>query len=194
MSEFGEQMVFRKLLERHERVQIPKIQRDYAQGRVSAGEVRTEFLKALSHALKLPKRDPSLPLNLDFVYGSVEGDNDTKFLPLDGQQRLTTLFLIHWYAAWSNECLGEFRDWIAPNSESLFTYDVRPTSEDFFDALVRFDPEEAPIKETVISALIKNQPWYFRYWRLDPTIQSVLTCSMRYMQISTCMKTCMPAF
>ncbi|XUP88632.1 hypothetical protein B6672_009185 [Campylobacter jejuni] len=32
---------------------------------------------------------------LDFIYGSVKND---VFLPLDGQQRLTTIFLLYWYS------------------------------------------------------------------------------------------------
>jgi uncharacterized protein with ParB-like and HNH nuclease domain len=38
-----------------------------------------------------PNRD------LDFVYGSTEQEEEIeKFIPLDGQQRLTTLFLLQW--------------------------------------------------------------------------------------------------
>ena len=33
--------------------------------------------------------------HLDFIYGT-GGTDQGEFLPLDGQQRLTTIFLIHW--------------------------------------------------------------------------------------------------
>src|SRR5437773_11386083 len=99
MSDFGSQIIYKQLLRRHEFIRIPMIQRDYAQGRPAEGEVRTEFLGALEGALRRPADDPSLPLNLDFIYGSVEGQQETRFYPLDGQQRLTTLFLLHWYLA-----------------------------------------------------------------------------------------------
>jgi uncharacterized protein with ParB-like and HNH nuclease domain len=95
MSGFGGQINFKQLLDRHQRVRIPMIQRDYAQGRPSEEEIRKEFLDALHSALSLPSDHESLPLNLDFIYGSVEGDKESRFLPLDGQQRLTTLFLLH---------------------------------------------------------------------------------------------------
>ena len=62
---------FSKLIERHGRVQIPVIQRDYAQGRADQHIVRDDFLKSLHDALCLPEDDPLLPLDLDFVYGSV---------------------------------------------------------------------------------------------------------------------------
>lgn len=174
MSDFGKQMIFKKLWDEHRKVEIPLIQRDYAQGRESAADVRDEFLKALKYALGLPFDDPSLPLNLDFIYGSVEGDKESSFLPLDGQQRLTTLFLLHWYAAWQDECLKEFRAWMTSETESCFSYSVRPSSEEFFDRLMAFDPESAPAETSSVSGLITDQSWYFRYWRLDPTIQAVL--------------------
>ena len=59
---------------------IPRIQRDYAQGRESASatEIRNNFIKALHKALVSGKG-----INLDFIYGSIEnlgehnGENGT---------------------------------------------------------------------------------------------------------------------
>ena len=174
MSEFGQQIIFKQLLDRHGRVQVPMIQRDYAQGRESEAEVRKEFLDALHGALSLSADDAALPLNLDFIYGSVEGDGVTRFLPLDGQQRLTTLFLLHWYLAWRDGCWKEFLELLCPDGNSRFSYAVRPSSTEFYDALVKFQPEGSPDSLESLNHLVKNQSWYFRYWRLDPTIQSSL--------------------
>lgn len=174
MNAFGSQVIYKQLLRRHGRIRIPMIQRDYAQGRALESEVREEFLGALESALKLPADDPSLPLNLDFIYGSVEGHQETRFYPLDGQQRLTTLFFLHWYLAWNDECWPDFRALFRINEHSRFSYSVRPDSNDFFDALVAFEPECRPSDVALLSGLFKNQPWYFRRWRLDPTIQSAL--------------------
>ena len=75
------------------KISIPIIQRDYAQGRKTEEitRVRERFLDSLYEALK------DSPIILDFVYGDV--NKDGVMIPLDGQQRLTTLFLLHWYAA-----------------------------------------------------------------------------------------------
>ena len=72
-------------------IEIPLIQRDYAQGRTDAraSDIRERFLDVLHEALT-EGRD----VGLDFIYGDVE---DGTLRPLDGQQRLTTLFLLHWY-------------------------------------------------------------------------------------------------
>ena len=73
MSSIGSQINYKQLLDRHGTIRVPMIQRDYAQGRPSETEVRDAFLDALERALQKPTGDPALPLNLDFVYGSVEG-------------------------------------------------------------------------------------------------------------------------
>lgn len=168
-------ITYRELLARHGRVRVPMIQRDYAQGRPSEGEVRDEFLNALESALRKPATDSTLPLNLDFVYGSVEGEGDASFLPLDGQQRLTTLFLLHWHLAWVDNRWDEFTAmFLTAGGLSRFTYRVRPSSKEFFDALAACRPIGRPSEVASLSELVKDQPWYFRNWRLDPTIQSVL--------------------
>jgi hypothetical protein len=174
MSDFGSQIIYKQLLQRHERVRIPMIQRDYAQGRPAEAEVRNEFLAALEGALRRPADDLSLPLNLDFIYGSIEGQHEKRFCPLDGQQRLTTLFLLHWYLAWSDDQWDVFREMFRTHNHSRFSYSVRPSSNEFFDELVTYEPECRPGDVDQLSRLITNQPWYFRSWRLDPTIQSTL--------------------
>jgi hypothetical protein len=175
VSELETPINFKQLLALHGRIQIPIIQRDYAQGRPNEEEVREDFLAALEVALRKPAGDPALPLNLDFIYGSTEGTDTTRFLPLDGQQRLTTLFLLHWYLACLDGEMPAFSTLFRIGSKSRFSYAVRTSSNEFFDALVCFEPTDNLKEVPEISTLIMNQPWYFRSWRLDPTIQSVLT-------------------
>lgn len=174
MSNLGSQIIYKQLLQRHGRIRIPMIQRDYAQGRPSEEEVLEDFLAALGGALNKSADDPTLPLNLDFIYGSVEGDGETRFLPLDGQQRLTTLFLLHWYLAWKDQQWDEFGQMFRSNGHARFSYSVRPSSNEFFDKLVAYKPDNRPEQVQQLSELITDQPWYFRSWRLDPTIKSTL--------------------
>lgn len=107
-----------------EKVDIPRIQRDYAQGRSAEAERRENFLNAICEHL----RDYN-PLHLDFIYGKLEQEIKV-FYPIDGQQRLTTLFLLHWYFGVID---GKFDE-----LEILkkFSYDTRPSSRDFCIALV----------------------------------------------------------
>lgn len=171
----GNQTTLRGLLQRHRAIVVPLIQRDYAQGRRDEEEVREEFLDSLARALLLPAGHPTLPLNLDFVYGSIDGSERGIFQPLDGQQRLTTLFLLHWYCAWQDGSWTDFEQvFVDDVLGSRMTYQVRASSAEFFDQLVRFRPTQRPDSVDAVSAVIEDQSWYFRSWRLDPTVQSVL--------------------
>lgn len=139
---------------------IPRIQRDYAQGRngKSVNRVREKFLDALHNAIQ-----NHAAITLDFVYGDVE---DGKLTLLDGQQRLTTLFLLHWFAAKKASIDKKEFDFL-----THFSYATRFSSRDFCKAIVEkeinFDCEK-------LSEEIKNQSWYPYDWKNDPTIQSML--------------------
>ena len=74
------------------KVIVPLIQRDYAQGRKGKEYIRSSFLSEIEGHLQ-----QETELTLDFVYGNTEND---AFHPLDGQQRLTTLWLVHWFVAY----------------------------------------------------------------------------------------------
>ena len=138
---------------------IPKIQRDYAQGRKSAGNIRREFLKTLKEALNGEK------ITLDFIYGDI--NNNGIFTPLDGQQRLTTLFLIHWYAA-KKESIKEECDFL-----QNFSYETRMSSRDFCESIILyFQPDFNSDKELIYQ--IQNQMWFPDEWLKDPTIKSML--------------------
>ena len=166
---------FSALLRRCRRVVVPRIQRDYAQGSDSHREVRERFLESLYAALSPPEGHERVPLNLDFVYGSIEQDGGAdSFQPLDGQQRLTTLFLLHWYLAWRDGQLPQFRDLAADGNYSRFCYRVRPSSTYFFDRLVHLEPAATPDAVPGVKDLIEDQPWFVLHWRRDPTVESVL--------------------
>ena len=75
-------------------IRIPVIQRDFAYGRIEESDKRESLISKLySH---LEPNNP-IPYILDFVYGKI--DSDKNFYPIDGQQRLTTLYLLHLYLA-----------------------------------------------------------------------------------------------
>lgn len=143
------------------KIEIPIIQRDYAQGRKNdeVKRIREKFLDSLFQSIINDKQ-----ITLDFVYGDVSQDGN--LIPLDGQQRLTTLFLLHWYVAKkenidSNEC-GFLNN---------FSYTSRSSSRDFCQELVYYSPD---FSNLILSEGIKDQAWYPYEWKNDPTIQSML--------------------
>jgi hypothetical protein len=180
MSKFTEtRITFPRLFSQFSRVEIPIIQRDYAQGRKTAEDVRSGLLEAMFEALDRGSSDKALPLDLDFVYGSITKTRDDAkevlaFAPLDGQQRLTTLFLLHWFSAWKDGEGDKFREVYRYGDKSRFAYLVRPSSTEFFDTLSGFFPDPTDMGEGELSSFIEEQPWFFLYWKQDPTIQSAL--------------------
>ena len=150
-------MTFRQLLQKHDIV-IPVIQRDYAQGRRDERLVRESFVAALKEALTENKT-----LMLDFIYGEVE---DGVFLPFDGQQRLTTLFLLHWYAVSRKEESDPRHDDLRALLRR-FRYEVRESSQNFCRELA----EHADILRQNVSgsekpsSLITDECWFSPAWK-----------------------------
>ena len=156
----GKVLNFYSLLEKQD-IEIPIIQRDYAQGRKDKKEIRQNFLMAIKDSL-----DNSKSIKLDFIYGSTTNE---KFQPLDGQQRLTSLFLLYWYASIvCNESNSDTRQKL-----SKFSYETRISSREFCNSLINniiiIDNKDVSIKSQIIDA-----SWFFLSWKKDPTIDSML--------------------
>jgi hypothetical protein len=141
------------------KIAIPIIQRDYAQGRIDAeiNRIRARFLNSLYQAIMADS------VTLDFVYGDI--NTNGVMTPLDGQQRLTALFLLHWYAA-KKENIDAAEHQFLGN----FSYETRYSARDFCSFLIRFNPSF--IKK--LSEEIVDQAWFPLDWKKDPTISSML--------------------
>lgn len=153
----------KELLDKYS-VVIPQLQRDYAQGRDEAKELRVRFLSQILRVL----REEEERLNLDFVYGydkALSPNHHPIFYPLDGQQRLTTLWLLHWYLL-PSESVAEEREWLL-----RFSYRTRSSSTRFCQLLV----EHAVVDDSRLDvAAIKDQPWYRQSYNADATIAAML--------------------
>lgn len=169
----GSTLTFIELINKVDSIQIPLLQRDYAQGREEVAEVRRQFLNSIKRALL--EEHPSQPLDLDFIYGNFEGSDPSFFSVLDGQQRLTTLFLLHWYLAVKEGRLREFQDSFLSDSGSKFTYKVRVSASEFFNTLAAADDIVLTSGQNAISDLIVDRQWFFLSWKSDPTVKSCLT-------------------
>lgn len=164
-----EKLSFWQLLETRS-IEIPIIQRDYAQGRATKEKVRNDFLEALKNALS------ENPIELDFVYGS---EKDNILQPLDGQQRLTTLFLLHWFIANKEGKLD-----VAKEHLLKFIYETRISSREFckglidksidYQKLLPIDKETGITIENQLSKTVKNASWFVISWKNDPTISAML--------------------
>ena len=137
-------------------ITIPRIQRAYAQGRSDAHAVKTRerFLSAIHAGLI------NNGLTLDFIYGNIQNG---QLIPLDGQQRLTTLWLLHWYA--------DKKEGINDKRLARFSYNTRYSARDFLIKLVNYEPTW----KTHLSDEIKNEGWFPMEWSNDPTVRGMLT-------------------
>lgn len=160
------QYTIKELLNNYQ-VIVPQLQRDYAQGRESEIDLRVSFIKKIQDSLK----NDTESLNLDFVYGYTEpiSSESKAFIPLDGQQRLTTLWLMLWF-------LSPRENFMIPNEHqkllSNFTYETRLSSKRFCSNLVDkpLDLQTADL----LSKKIIDAPWFMASWSNDPTIISML--------------------
>jgi hypothetical protein len=141
---------------------IPTIQRDYALGRRNKANAfnRHNFLCALKRAVCTTEYLP-----LDFVYGV---DNETMFIPLDGQQRLTTLWLLHWYVAYKSKILSRPE---IKGTLMKFSYETRISSTDFCKSLCELTPNTS---QKSLRNWITKQTWFYHQYKQDPTIMGML--------------------
>lgn len=160
------------------KIVIPTFQRDYAQGRSGKEDLRKRFLNEIKSSLESSDSE----LLLDFVYGTKKEDI---IYPLDGQQRLTTLWVLMWYAVFMTQTteadIEKYRR-ILQN----FTYETRSSSKDFIVWLCnKFltsksskeykDKKQKYEKSTILlSDFIQNQTGFYSGWKQDPTVQSIL--------------------
>ena len=144
-------------------VKIPIMQRDYAQGRTSKKieRIRDVFLGAIFSALKNRQS-----LTLDFVYG-YKREKEDNFYPLDGQQRLTTLYLLHWYIAAREGHIDSAKEIL-----KRFSYETRHSSRVFCLELSKYCPN---VFSENLDEHITNESWFMQSWEHDATISSMLT-------------------
>ena len=170
----AEELSFLDIVRREGNIKIPLIQRDYAQGRSSkkVTSIRERFIKDIYNCIINKTR-----LNLDFVYGATD---NKRFIPLDGQQRLTTLFLLHIYLdglrGEQNEKLNFFFTYETRDSSRLFCEKIIANRYELFSVKSlsnRKDPNSNEAKPTP-SSIIQDQSWWLNKWNADPTIDGML--------------------
>ncbi len=166
-----------QLLKRFDKVEIPLIQRDYAHGRIKNEKenydskelddvllIRDSLIDALFNAV-----EGTNDLLLNFIYGKHierEKTREHVFIPIDGQQRLTTMYLFHWYIfkkTNNTEGINELRK---------FSYATRSTSRSFCEYLCS---EGFTVDfRASLDEQIRNCTWFSGSYENDPTIKSMI--------------------
>lgn len=181
-------------------IEVPIIQREYAQGRKTPKvvSIRKRFVKDLADVIRANEKGDKKEIHLGFVYGKIEGRENQerkrinkeavtsildavkyyadkmelkisaqieeyedsketistlKFIPLDGQQRLTTLYLLHWFLYFkgakseNTQWLGNFK---YTNRKSTLAFCNLLATGDFIDDLKKKKEENTSIKNTIV--------------------------------------------
>lgn len=132
---------------------IPALQRDYVQG--GRDYIIDAFLNQLLAALK-----GEIQIDLNYLYGSMEKDKG--FVPIDGQQRLITLWLLHLYIYTKN----------GKNFPVELGFATREFANEFSAKLK--DNLKNYIKSKDLVKDIIDSPWFVIGWQYDITVANML--------------------
>lgn len=110
-----------------------------------------------------------IDVKTDVTAEEISLDNTLRFIPLDGQQRLTTLFVLYWYINMRKN--GHSPKWV-----SNFKYNNRKSAVAFFETIGN--------QEVIASVHADLQPnlkdqiqgytWYLKKWDYDATVSGIL--------------------
>lgn len=144
------------------KILIPDYQRDYAQGRIDGGRIDNIRENFISELLNACKQDATQVCHLGLVFGSY---NNNTFVAVDGQQRLTTVFLLHWYLLWRTSNLITEKIEVLKN----FNWNTRSHSAQFVQLLLSLSYKEGDVVD-----IIKSNKDYFSVWEKDPSVVGML--------------------
>ncbi len=154
----------------NDKIVIPDLQRDYCWGNPDVNLVG-QFVHSLL------EMDKVTPITMGLLYGYYNDLTPEHLQLCDGQQRLTTLFLILGMLnrQTDDNLLQNFliSDFELNNDdyEPYLQYAIRESSLYFLSDLTRFFFLQKDLKD---SEDIKKQPWFLNSYRLDPTVCSIL--------------------
>jgi len=177
------------LCEAYQKIEIPIIQRNYVQGNDKT--IRRHFVKYLVKALTQQS-----PVELDFVYGAERQDTQLTdncapnncapqvgkvLIPLDGQQRLTTLWLLHGYLL-ALEQVNNNPEQLSPEERKAqcqllarFVYETRQSAKDFCGYWLQEVTQRAcPELVDKPSKYLRNCAWFDPEWEKEGTVTAML--------------------
>lgn len=139
---------------------IPMLQREYVQG--GKEDVINPFLDSLIFTEE--------QCDLNYIYGYDKTvNNETCFIPVDGQQRLTTLWLLYTYMYAKKRISKEFH--------VTLKFVAREYAQDFCHALQEHLQkllEQGVKEEDDLRTAIADQPWFISSWYSNATVRNML--------------------
>ena len=139
-------------------IEIPSLQRDYVLGN-DTNKIM-EFIYYLYNGLLNSNDSNHNNVDLNFIYGVKKDDN---FIPIDGQQRLTTLWLLKLY----------LKALLKEKIDQSLVYKTREYAQDFCEAL-KANSLDIINKQNGDLVNIEDCPWFIDAWRYDVTVKACI--------------------
>jgi len=175
-----------------DQIVIPEIQRDYVWSKDNVegllNSINTDFndqkekLKdlddstlenvppAVKELLLRAKADNKVFSNIGFIYAySGDGDVSDKYFLIDGQQRMTTMYLLLLAMSIKEQKENMFRNSYFNHYLPKLDYKVRESAHDFLVNFIDYVLKGGNIEQ------VKDQYWYYSLYENDKTIQSLIT-------------------
>jgi len=167
-----------------EQVIVPEIQRDYvwAEPQVNGllRSILEDYKSYLERKATMTAKNPDVVLyekhmlrikcscNIGFIYAYYDKDYDGKYFLIDGQQRITTIFLLLLVLSSRNEEFRKiFEKIYMVGKFPRIDYKVRESAHFFLEELVNAYSQKIDIT---------NQNWYYtNEYQYDKTIQSLIS-------------------
>lgn len=165
---------------------IPEIQRDYVWGDEQVigllDSISKEYELFLNAEIKVDSPDQQLKglfeefirkqkysSNIGFIYAYNDPEYSGKYFLIDGQQRITTIYLLLLAVAIKVD-KTIFEKYYFTNETLKLDYRVRDSAHSFLKCFVRHILDGNDSKDETIT----NQHWYFYPYKIDLTIPSVI--------------------
>jgi hypothetical protein len=173
-----------------EQILIPEIQRDYVWGKENVrallksieDDAKIESKKTAGIDEKLlnsltPEQKEIIQRSLEenktfsnigFIYAYVDGELIDRYFLIDGQQRITTIYLLLLAVSIKDGKQLFFRKTYFNHDLPKVDYKVREAAHEFLKEFITFLLEGGKVKDVI------DQCWYFDVYENDKTIQSIL--------------------
>lgn len=171
-----------------EQIIVPEIQRDYVwpkeQTESFIFSIKREFEVFITAAVPLESPDAEVSklftifykkqrcsCNIGFIYAYNDPEYIGKYFLIDGQQRLTTLYLLLLALAVKGDAQQrkDFEKYLFPDKQLKIDYKVREAAHDFLQNFFGYILGGKSIND------VAAQHWYFTDYDLDITIQFVIS-------------------
>ncbi len=165
---------------------IPEIQRDYVWGKEQVigllNSIKSDYDAYCNAEVRVESADPAIKKlfedfykkqvyssNIGFIYAYNDPQYVGKYFLIDGQQRITTIYLLL-LTLGANVEPDTFQKYYYPNEILKVDYRVRESAQAFLNSFVKYILG----KNDCTKENISQQYWYFAKYELDLTIQSIV--------------------